>query len=85
MGRSLRRTLFNFNDATQPFIKMRGQSVLTVLGCHLTILFSVSVRRNGAGKAVSGMQARVLAGQLGDDVVEVWLRAEAVAFEDLPH
>ena len=85
MGRSLRRTLFNLNDATQPFIEMGGQPVLTLLGCHLTILFSVSVRRYGAGKAVSGMPARVLAGQLGDNVVEVLLRAEAVAFEYLPH
>ena len=38
--RPLRRTLSNFNDATQPLQKvhrlMRGQSVLQViLGCHL--------------------------------------------------
>jgi hypothetical protein len=46
------------------------------------ILFSVSVRRYGSGKAVlmdSGMG--ILAAELGDDVVEVLLRAEAFPFE----
>ena len=45
------------------------------------IVFSVSVRRYGSRKMVSGIRTGILAAELGDDVAEVLLRSESLLFE----
>jgi len=82
--RSLRRTLSHFNDATQPPQKvhrlMRSQPVLVeqrqdvVDDRVLGLSQQVRLREGGFRNAGAG----ILAARLGDDVIEVVLRAEAL-------